>query len=89
MFVRITFWLVLLLFFADLAQPGYLKFWQPNSIELSLSDVRLSRLKKNTPITSSPQPSTCPSPENDLEAVLQARFGCHNATSDEPQTSFE
>ena len=83
MFVRIIFWLVLLLFFADLAQPGYLKFWRPNSIKLSVPDIRLPRLlKKNTSTTSPPQPSTCPSPDNDLEAVLQARFGCHNATPD-------
>ena len=85
MFVRITFWLVLLLFFADLAQPGYLKFWQPNLIELSLPDIRLPFIKKNRPTIS----STCPSPDNDLEAVLQAKFGCDNATPDDPQTSFE
>ncbi|MGB3640720.1 MAG: hypothetical protein WBA39_24560 [Rivularia sp. (in: cyanobacteria)] len=89
MFVRITFWLVLCLFFADIAQPGYLKFWQPN-IELSNIDVRLPRLNnKNSATISPPQTSSCPLPDNDLEAVLQARFGCHDATSDEPQTSFE
>ena len=82
MFVRITFWLVLLLFFADLAQPGYLKFWQPNLIELSLPDIRLPFIKKNRLTISPPQPSTCPSPDNDLEAVLQAKFGCDDATPD-------
>lgn len=82
MFVRITFWFVLILFFADVAQPGYLKFWQPNSIKLSLPDIRLPSLKKNASTTSSPQPSTCPPHDNDLEAVLQAKFGCNDATHD-------
>ncbi|MGB3640517.1 MAG: hypothetical protein WBA39_23525 [Rivularia sp. (in: cyanobacteria)] len=88
MFVRITFWLVLCLFFADVAQPGYLKFWQPN-IKLSNIDVRLPRLNNKKTSTTPSQKPDCSLPDNDLEAVLQARFGCHNATPDEPQTSFE
>jgi hypothetical protein len=82
MFVRITFWLVLCLFVADIAQPGYLKFWQPK-ITLTNIDIRLPRLnnKETSPTVSPPQPSSCPLPDNDLEVVIRARFGCHNATS--------
>ncbi|NJO65793.1 MAG: hypothetical protein HC836_49310 [Richelia sp. RM2_1_2] len=81
MFVRITFWLVLCLFIADIAQPGYLKFWQPN-ITLTNIDVRLPRLnlKKKTAISPPTQPDC--SPENDLEAIIQAKFGCKDASPD-------
>ena len=84
MFVRITFWLMLCLFAADIAQPGYLKFWQPNFTELSSIDIRLPNLhfrksKSNTKLSPS-ESSTCPPPENDLEEVLQAKFGCDDAT---------
>lgn len=83
MFVRITFWLVLCLFFSDVAQPGYLKFWQPDLTNLPTLNIRLPSLNnKNTATISPSQPSSCPLPDNDLEAVLQARFGCHDATSD-------
>ena len=89
MFVRITFWLVLYLFIADIAQPGYLKFWQPN-IELSAVDFRLPRLNNKENSAISPQKPDCPAPDNDLEAIIQARFGCKkDAPPDEPQTSFE
>ncbi|NJM23174.1 MAG: hypothetical protein HC907_33180 [Richelia sp. SM1_7_0] len=74
MFVRITFWLVLCLFIADIAQPGYLKFWQPN-IELSAVDFKLPSLNSNRKEIS-PQKPSCQTPENDLEAIIQARFGC-------------
>ncbi len=82
MFVRTTFWLVLCLFFVDIAQPGHFKFWQPN-IELSNINFRLPFLnsKKNTPTISPQKSSTCLPPDNDLEAILQARFGCDNETS--------
>lgn len=72
------------LFIADIAQPGYLKFWQPDVTELSTIDVRLPSLQFNndTATVSPSETSTCTSPENDLEAILRARFGCHNATSD-------
>lgn len=82
MFVRITFWLVLILFVADIAQPGYLKFWQPDFTQLSNADIRLPSLKfDNTTRISPHKTSTCSPAKNDLEEVLQARFGCHNATS--------
>ena len=81
MFVRIAFWLVLCLFFADVAQPGYLKFWQPNLFELSASDVRLPSLNSRPQPKTSPQKSSCPPPDNDLEVIIQARFGC-NASPD-------
>ena len=82
MFVRITFWLVLCLFIADIAQPGYLKFWQPN-ITLTNINVRLPRLKSNLQPKASLQESSCPAPDNDLEAIIQARFGCKkDATPD-------
>ncbi len=85
MFVRITFWLTLCLFASDIAQPGYLKFWQPDLTEPSLIDVRLPNLhfnlnKSNTKISPS-KTSACTLPESDLEEVLQAKFGCNNATS--------
>lgn len=80
MFVRITFWLVLCLFAADIAQPGYLKFWQPDFTQLSNADIRLPSLTFDNTDRISPR-STCSPPKNDLEEVLQARFGCHNATS--------
>ncbi|MEM1391952.1 MAG: hypothetical protein AAGG00_01385 [Cyanobacteria bacterium P01_H01_bin.150] len=82
MFVRITFWLMLCLFIADIAQPGYLKFWQPDLTELSITDIRLPSLKfnKNIKNKSPRKTSTCPPPDNDLEEVIQAKFGCHNAT---------
>ncbi|BAY84519.1 hypothetical protein NIES267_40150 [Calothrix parasitica NIES-267] len=84
MFVRITFWLVLVLFFADIAQPGYFKFWQPNLTELSSIDIRLPNLhfnkNKSTTKISPSEASTCDPPDNDLEEVLQAKFGCQNAT---------
>ena len=83
MFVRITFWLMLCLFIADIAQPGYLKFWQPDLTELSITDIRLPSLKFNNTTRKSPRKtptSTCSPPDNDLEEVLQAKFGCHNAT---------
>ncbi len=81
-FVRITFWLMLCLFVADIAQPGYLKFWQPDLTEISITNIRLPSLKvnKNIKNESPPKTSTCPPPENDLEEVLQARFDCRNAT---------
>ena len=71
-----------MLFFADIAQPGYFKFWQPNLTELSITDIRLPSLKFNKNINNkSPRnASICPPPENDLEEVLQAKFGCRNAT---------
>lgn len=82
MFVRIAFWLMLILFVADIAQPGYLKFWQPDLSELSDVDIRLPSLKFNNTATISPRKtSDCPPPDNDLEEVVKARFGCHNATS--------
>ena len=84
MFVRLTFCLVVCLFVADIAQPGYLKFWQPN-IELSNIDVRLPNLhfnlNKSTTKISPSETSNCIPSENDLEEVLQAKFGCHDATS--------
>ena len=81
MFVRITFWLVLCLFAADVAQPGYLKFWQPDLSNLSNIDIRLPSLNFNNTARKSPRKtSTCSPPDNDLEAVLQAKFGCHDAT---------
>lgn len=83
MFVRITFWLTLCLFFADIAQPGYLKFWQPGLPKLSTTDIRLPSLNfnKNAATIFPQKASSCPSPDNDLEEVLQARFGCDDATS--------
>lgn len=83
MFVRITFWLVLCLFVADIVQPGYLKFWQPDITELSTIDIRLPSLKfnKNTATISPRKTSDCLPPENDLEEVIEARFGCNNASS--------
>lgn len=84
MFVRITFWLMLCIFVADIAQPGYLKFWQPDISELFTIDIRLPSLKfNNNTATISPRKiPDCPFAENDLEEVLQARFGCNNATPD-------
>ncbi len=83
MFVRITFWLMLCLFAADIAQPGYLKFWQPENAEISI-DIRLPflKFKKNTVNKSSPKTSICLTPDNDLEEVLQAQFDCLNAITD-------
>ncbi|MGB3655575.1 MAG: hypothetical protein WBA41_30805 [Rivularia sp. (in: cyanobacteria)] len=79
--MRIAFWLVLCLFFADIAQPGYLKFWQPKLIKSRTVDVRLPRLNSNLKEIS-PQKPSCQPPENDLETILQARFGCKDATPD-------
>ncbi len=85
MFVRINFWLVLCLFAADIAQPGYLKFWQPDLSNLSNINIRLPSLNFNNTArksSSKTSASTCSAPDNDLEAVLQARFGCKDASSD-------
>ena len=75
---------MLCLFVADIAQPGYLKFWQPDLNELSTLKIKLPFLKpKKDNTTLAPRKdSTCSSPDNDLEAVLQARFGCKDAPSD-------
>ncbi|NJN08185.1 MAG: hypothetical protein HC815_09375 [Richelia sp. RM1_1_1] len=81
MFVRITFWLVLCLFIADIAQPGYLKFWQPKLIKSRTVDVGLPRLKSNLQPKSSLQEDSCPAPDNDLEAIIQARFDCKKDAS--------
>lgn len=81
MFVRFAFWLMLILFVTDIAQPGYLKFWQPDLSKLSTIDIGLPFLKFNNTARISPRKiSNCPPPDNDLEEVLQAKFGCHNAT---------
>lgn len=82
MFVRITFWLVLCLFISDIAQPGYMKFWQPDLLKLFITDIRLPSVNINNNTTAIPpsETPTCLPPDNDLEEVIQAKIGCNDAT---------
>ena len=78
MWVKIGFGFTLLVWFIDILQPGYLKFYNLNNLT--------SKIKFSVPtaITPKPQPaptdSICNNPKNNFEKLLSStNSSCQNA----------
>jgi hypothetical protein len=82
MWVRIIFWMTLLVWIADILQPGYLKFYDLHraaglfhQVKIPVNSLTLPAANSTSIPTSTP--TACPKAGNDFEAVLNAKnVGC-------------
>ncbi len=82
MWVRIIFWITLLVWIADILQAGYLKFYDLHRAAGLFNQVKIPVNSLNLPAANSTSiptstPTACPKAGNDFEAVLNAKnVGC-------------
>ncbi len=78
MSVKICFVFTLLVWFLDILQPGYLKFYNLNNLALKIKlPIKTAIISKPTPI---PSDSICNNPKNNFEKLLSSTHSnCQNA----------
>lgn len=83
MWVRIIFWMTLLMWIADILQPGYLRFYDLRlaaglfeKLKLPVNSIALPAATPDRTVSTA-TPTACPEASNDFEAVLSAKsVGC-------------
>jgi hypothetical protein len=78
MWVKICFIFTLLLWFLDIVQPGYLKFYNLNNLALKIKlPIETAIISKPTP---TPTDSICNNPKNNFEKLLSStNSSCQDA----------
>ncbi|NJR19951.1 MAG: hypothetical protein HC785_32705 [Calothrix sp. CSU_2_0] len=78
MWVKIFFEFTLLVWFLDIFQPGYLKFYNLNNVTSKIKfPISTAAISKPTP---TPTDSICNSPKNNFEKLLSStNSSCQNA----------
>jgi hypothetical protein len=78
MLVKICFGITLLVWFLDILQPGYLKFYNLNNVTSKIKfPVTSAVISKPTP---TPTDSICNNPKNNFEKLLSStNSSCRNA----------
>jgi hypothetical protein len=80
MLVKICFGITLLVWFLDILQPGYLKFYNLNNVTSKIKiPISTATISKPTP-TPTPTDSICNNPKNSFEKLLSStNSSCQNA----------
>jgi hypothetical protein len=78
MWVKIFFGFTLLVWFLDICQPGYLKFYNLNNVTSKIKfQISTAAISKPTP---TPTDSICNNPKNNFEKLLSStNSSCKNA----------